>query len=439
MSETTIRVDNIGKLYRLGIAERHDTLRDSIVHTLGAPGRVWKRFSGRKPATNSEEWLWALRNVSFEVKRGELVGIIGRNGAGKSTLLKVLSRITAPTEGHADITGRIGSLLEVGTGFHPELSGRENIFLNGAILGMRKAEIARKFDEIVAFSEVEKFIDTPVKHYSSGMYMRLAFAVAAHIETEILMVDEVLAVGDAEFQKKCLGKMSEVTKAGRTVLFVSHNMGAISKLCNRAILLERGEVKQMGNTLDIVRAYYTKALSSIEIDAQRFQGTLSDSVEFQRLSIGNDDLTNTRFIRPAKPILLSLAGFCRREVPSFRTTLSLYREGIRLLTMHDVENPETLPIGPFRAIYEIPASFLRPGEYSVAVGGYRDGMNDWIWATDVSVFTVGEEWGEGYDPFNFGFVNLRQCGTRVTGDQAISEPYVNADGLGKYRSASEIA
>ena len=192
MSETAIRVENIGKLYRLGASEQHSTLRDSIVHTLGAPRRAWNRLAGRKPMPSPEEWLWALRNVSFEVKRGELVGVIGRNGAGKSTLLKVMSRITAPTEGYADITGRVGSLLEVGTRFHPQLSGRENIFLNGAILGMRKVEIARKFDEIVAFSGVEKFIDTPVKHYSSGMYMRLAFAVAAHIETEILLVDEVL-------------------------------------------------------------------------------------------------------------------------------------------------------------------------------------------------------------------------------------------------------
>jgi lipopolysaccharide transport system ATP-binding protein len=243
MSETAIRVENIGKLYRLGASEQHSTLRDSIVHTLGAPRRAWNRLAGRKPMSSPEEWLWALRNVCFEVQRGELVGVIGRNGAGKSTLLKVLSRITAPTEGYADITGRVGSLLEVGTGFHPELSGRENIFLNGAILGMRKVEIARKFDEIVAFSGVEKFIDTPVKHYSSGMYMRLAFAVAAHIETEILLVDEVLSVGDAEFQKKCIGKMGEVTRAGRTVLFVSHNLNAVEQLCHRVIMLEGGRIK----------------------------------------------------------------------------------------------------------------------------------------------------------------------------------------------------
>jgi len=246
MSETAIRVENIGKLYRLGATERYSTLRDSIMRALAAPSRLWERFSDRKSAPNPEEWFWALSNVSFEVKRGELLGIIGRNGAGKSTLLKILSRITTPTKGHAEITGRVGSLLEVGTGFHPELTGRENIFLNGAILGMRRNEIARKFDEIVEFSGVEKFLDTPVKHYSSGMYMRLAFAVAAHIDTEILLVDEVLAVGDAEFQKKCLGKMGEVTKSGRTVLFVSHSMAAIQRLCNRVILLSGGSIELDG-------------------------------------------------------------------------------------------------------------------------------------------------------------------------------------------------
>ena len=216
---------------------------------------MWRRLLRRKLAPRPEEWLWALRNIAFEVERGELVGVIGRNGAGKSTLLKILSRITAPTEGRAEITGRVGSLLEVGTGFHPELSGRENIFLNGAILGMHKVEIVRKFDEIVAFSEIEQFLDTPIKHYSSGMYMRLAFAVAAHLETEILIVDEVLAVGDAEFQKKCLGKMEDVSRGGRTVLFVSHSMPAIQRLCRRGILLSKGRIEFDGPVNDVVERY----------------------------------------------------------------------------------------------------------------------------------------------------------------------------------------
>ena len=230
--------------------ERYSTLRDQV--------HKWTSLRGllrRAKRAEHRPLFWALKDVSFEIERGEVVGIIGRNGAGKSTLLKILSRITEPTEGEVDIHGRVGSLLEVGTGFHPELTGRENVYLNGAILGMRRAEIARKFDEIVAFAEVEKFIDTPVKHYSSGMYMRLAFAVAAHLEPEILIVDEVLAVGDAEFQKKCLGKMGEVAKVGRTVLFVSHNMEAVSQLTKSVILLEGGRVLFNGPTPESIARY----------------------------------------------------------------------------------------------------------------------------------------------------------------------------------------
>lgn len=246
MSDVAIRVENLGKQFRLGQSQvPYRTLRESIA-SLGKR----KRFGS--------ETFWALRDVSFEVKRGEVVGIIGRNGAGKSTLLKLLSRITEPTTGAIDIYGRVASLLEVGTGFHPELSGRENIFLNGAILGMKRREIAKKFDEIVAFAEVEKFIDTAVKHYSSGMYLRLAFAVAAHLEPEILVVDEVLAVGDAAFQKKCLGKMEDVAIQGRTVLLVSHNLSVIESLCQWGILLRQGIVENRGDLKQIIAQYTTQ-------------------------------------------------------------------------------------------------------------------------------------------------------------------------------------
>lgn len=239
-----IKVENLSKQYRIGARQAaYSTLRDSITETLRAPFG-WLRRNG----SHEDNTIWALKDVSFEVMPGEVVGVIGRNGAGKSTLLKILSRITEPTTGQVDLYGRVGSLLEVGTGFHQELSGRENVYLNGAILGMRRGEIEQKFDEIAAFAEIEKFIDTPVKHYSSGMYMRLAFAVAAHLESEILIVDEVLAVGDAKFQKKCLGKMQEVGQAGRTVLFVSHNMAAVQKLCDRVILIGRGQVEYDGET-----------------------------------------------------------------------------------------------------------------------------------------------------------------------------------------------
>lgn len=249
MSALAVRVSGLGKQYRIGALyeQRYRTLRDSITD----------RFQGHSE-NHSPEYFWALREVSFDVKKGQALGIIGRNGAGKSTLLKLLSRVTEPTEGLAEIHGRVGSLLEVGTGFHPELTGRENIFLNGAILGMKRTEIARKFDEIVAFSEVEQFIDTPVKRYSSGMYLRLAFAVAAHLEPEILVVDEVLAVGDAEFQRKCLGKMSDVAQEGRTVLFVSHNMSAVLRLTDEAIVLDKGQIILRAPTAEAVDFYLSR-------------------------------------------------------------------------------------------------------------------------------------------------------------------------------------
>jgi lipopolysaccharide transport system ATP-binding protein len=250
MSDTVIRVENLSKRYVLGQSqESYSTLRDRLAH------KAKNVFQSRSDRKSQVDEFWALQDVSFEIKQGDRVGIIGRNGAGKSTLLKILSRITEPTAGRIGIQGRVASLLEVGTGFHPELTGRENIYLNGAILGMSKAEIQRKFDEIVAFAEVEKFLDTPVKRYSSGMYVRLAFAVAAHLEPEILVVDEVLAVGDALFQKKCLGKMHEIGKEGRTVIFVSHNMAAINALCGRGILLHQGSLVHDGTTEDCVAAY----------------------------------------------------------------------------------------------------------------------------------------------------------------------------------------
>ncbi len=267
MSDIAIHCEGLSKQYRIGQREVYRTLRDTLTDAMYAPFRRIR--SAFQPSSlpafqppNGDNTIWALKDVSFEIKRGEVVGVIGRNGAGKSTLLKILSRITEPTEGVADIHGRVASLLEVGTGFHPELTGRENIYLNGAILGMKRVELDRKFDEIVAFAEVEKFIDTPVKHYSSGMYVRLAFAVAAHLEPEILLVDEVLAVGDATFQKKCLNKMQDVGRHGRTVLFISHNMPAITRLCPRTILLNEGRVVSDGPSHQVVSVYLQSSVGT---------------------------------------------------------------------------------------------------------------------------------------------------------------------------------
>ena len=275
MSDLAVRADILGKRYRIGAVEqRHNTLRDLIAETARRP---WRSLGGlihprRNSGRSRKEWVWALKDVSFDIRRGEVVGIIGRNGAGKSTLLKVLTRITEPTEGYAEIHGRVGSLLEVGTGFHPELTGRENIFLNGAILGMKRSEIARKFDEMVAFAETERFIDTPVKHYSSGMYLRLAFSVAAHLEPDILLVDEVLAVGDAAFQKKCLGKLGGAASEGRTVLFVSHNLGQLRRLCQRGVLLSQGKCRDIGSIDDVIISYQKSMLDSTPEESDQTDG-----------------------------------------------------------------------------------------------------------------------------------------------------------------------
>jgi lipopolysaccharide transport system ATP-binding protein len=277
MSEVVIRAEHLSKRYVLGQREQYRLLRDTITEAAARPFAHLRNFrSGkngdRTVARQDHETIWALNDVSFEITRGEIVGIVGPNGAGKSTLLKILSRITKPTKGHVEIEGRVGSLLEVGTGFHAELSGRENIYLNAAILGMRKLEVARKFDEIVSFAEIEKFIDTPVKRYSSGMYVRLAFAVAAHLETEILVVDEVLAVGDAQFQKKCLSKLRQVGTDGRTILFVSHNMAAVRGICETGFQLDRGGIVGSGEINDVIDRYLAQVItrSFVEVETPSF-------------------------------------------------------------------------------------------------------------------------------------------------------------------------
>ena len=296
MSKPIIQVENLSKQYRIGAREEaYSTFRESLTGAIKAPFQRLRR-NGSTP----DDTVWALKDVSFEVQPGEVVGIIGRNGAGKSTLLKVLSRITEPTTGSIKLYGRVASLLEVGTGFHPELTGRENIYLNGAILGMARTDIARQFDAIVDFAEVEKFIDTPVKRYSSGMYLRLAFAVAAHLEPEILVVDEVLAVGDAVFQKKCLGKMGDVAKEGRTVLFVSHNMTAVQTLCSKAIQLKHGEVQHSGTTNQVINNYLTREVRNLhkkewsKQDAPGNEAVRIKSIKLVPRYIENEDIIDVR-------------------------------------------------------------------------------------------------------------------------------------------------
>lgn len=321
MSDIAIRVENLGKMYHIGALQQagsaytYKSLRDSIANMASAPFRAARALVGGKhaPRQPKDETIWALKDVSFEVKRGEILGVIGRNGAGKSTLLKVMSRITEPTVGRAEIYGRVGSLLEVGTGFHPELTGRDNVFLNGAILGMKRVEIARQFDEIVAFAEVERFIDTPVKHYSSGMYLRLAFAVAAHLEPEILIVDEVLAVGDAEFQKKCLGKIQDVSEGGRTVIFVSHQVTAVQRLCTRAILMNGGQIQVSGDVNSVLDVYLMGSRANSQ---ERLQFELADGeCRIASWDIIDEDgsLLHSCIARQTVRFLIKIRS--RREIP----------------------------------------------------------------------------------------------------------------------------
>jgi lipopolysaccharide transport system ATP-binding protein len=334
MNDIAIRVENLSKKFRIGAPKNNRNLREVLIDGFKPPFRLVSRLLHGQGAGAAElnRTIWALKDVSFEIRRAEVVGIIGRNGAGKTTLLKILSRITDPTVGRAEIYGRVSSLLEVGTGFHPELTGRDNIYLSGAILGMKKAEIDRKFDEIVAFSEIEKFIDTPVKRYSSGMYVRLAFAVAAHLEPEILLVDEVLAVGDAAFQKKCLGKMGEVTKEGRTILFVSHNMGAIIQLCPSSIVLKQGEVLMKGPSRAVVEQYLADLSSGNTVDLERVQERSGDGrLRFTASYLRNESgkLTDNPISGHAVEIVMEFRA--NDDLSSVQFMLTIYsRSGIAI-------------------------------------------------------------------------------------------------------------
>jgi lipopolysaccharide transport system ATP-binding protein len=363
---TIIRVENLGKQYRLGGPQAaYSTLRETLVGAARAPLRWAQR--GKPPAA----MVWAVRDVSFEVKPGEIVGIIGRNGAGKSTLLKMLSRITEPTTGAIDLYGRVGSLLEVGTGFHPELSGRENIYLNGAILGMLRTEIARKFDEIVAFAEVEKFIDTPVKHYSSGMYLRLAFAVAAHLEPEILIVDEVLAVGDARFQRKCLNKMQDVGQQGRTVLFISHSMAAITRLCQRAILLNEGQVIADGPSDRVVSTYLHSGLGTAAErawdDPRKAPG--NEVARLRRVRVHAADGRTAEAIDIRQPVGLTMEFDVLQSGHALVPNFALYNEeGVLLFIAIDSDptwRGRERTVGRHTSTAWIPGNFFAEGSLTV--------------------------------------------------------------------------
>ena len=415
MSDIAITVEGLSKRYRIGARqEGYKTLREKVNDLALTPFRGARTLLGRngraRDSGNSGTYnrqsairnlqsstIWALKDVSFKVKRGEVVGIIGLNGAGKSTLLKVLARITEPTTGAVDIYGRVGSLLEVGTGFHPELTGRENIFLNGAILGMRKTEIVRKFDEIVAFAEVEKFIDTPVKHYSSGMYVRLAFAVSAHLEPEILLVDEVLAVGDARFQKKCLGKMGDVAREGRTVLFISHNMTAIQGMCTRVIWLESGSVAAEGAPRGVVTKYLKTSFSTM---SQRVwdnpaSAPGNEKVRLHQACVRPVDRAYSDELTVRTPLVMEFEYWNLAPGAQLSLSLVLYNdEGIALFNTLPIDEPvwhgKPFPAGLFRSACYVPGDLLNDGTYRVQLYVVQDQSVAIFRADDILVFDVLE-------------------------------------------------
>ena len=367
---TVIHAEKLSKRYRIGELERYHALRDVLTRALRSP------FSFRRRPHH--ETFWAVQEVSFDVRQGEVLGLIGRNGAGKTTLLKILSRITRPTSGWAEIHGRVGSLLEVGTGFHPELTGRENTLLSGAILGMSRREITRNFDQIVAFAELEKFIDTPVKHYSAGMYVRLAFAVAAHLEPEILLVDEVLAVGDLEFQKKCLGKMSEVSKGGRTIVFISHQMGQIRRLCERVIWVDHGIIKKDGPTLDVVSSYETAATERSVGTVQH--KTFGRGIQFLKWELLVDNGAPSNVLQHFGPFSFRVVVHLPEAIRKGNYAIQLCEASGQII-WHGSIGLSTMAAGTFEVLHNLPTLPIKPGTYNWRAAVY-DGhkWSDVWWA-----------------------------------------------------------
>lgn len=377
MSDIAIRAEKLSKLYRVGQYVGYRTLRETLANAFSAPFRHLRSTSASPRSEHhnlDSEYIWALKDVSFEVKHGEAVGIIGLNGAGKTTLLKVLCRITEPTEGYAEIYGRVGSLLEVGTGFHPELTGRENIYLNGAVLGMKKKEIDRKFDEIVEFAEVEKFIDTPLKRYSTGMQVRLAFSVAAHLEPEILLVDEVLAVGDIGFQKKCLGKMEDVTRGGRTVLFISHNMGMITTLCEKAILLMEGHIDSMGPAEQVVSRYLAQFNANAGLHKEwSFEEALGgEYVKLKAIKITDGRGIGKPYFSTTEPIFIAIDYWVLHDDIPVNVGYAVFDERVNLIFgSGNFKETRARPIkksGIYRSKCTIPGNLLNSGRHTLSVG-----------------------------------------------------------------------
>ena len=398
---TLIQVDNLSKQYRLGLVGA-STFKDPFLRIGSENDRTIK---------DESKFVWSLKDINFDINQGDIVGVIGRNGAGKSTLLKILSKVTAPTTGSVKVKGRIASLLEVGTGFHPELTGKENIYLNGAILGMRKHEITRKLDEIIAFAGVEKYIDTPVKRYSSGMYVRLAFAVAAHLESEILIIDEVLAVGDADFQKKCLGKMGDISKSdGRTILFVSHNMPSISTLCNRAILLKNGMVSLDSNVAECISGYFGGAIknNSIQFDSIKYR----DVFLLKSISIKNDNEQSVNYIIDSKVVVLETDFFLEDSSSSYHITYHLFNEfGEGIMSFSHPEHQ--ILNGDNKLVFYFSPLFFQSGTFYLHFYLIKNGLEAVIIEKDIFSFCVTD--------------GSRQLGVYMGREPGFIRPLINSE------------
>lgn len=415
MTKPVIKVEHLSKYYRLGLIGA-GTLREDV-------NRMIDRLRGKKEhvdpthgyLTGREQGeIWALNDVNFEVGKGEILGVIGRNGAGKSTLLKVLSRITAPTSGRIKIKGRVGSLLEVGTGFHEELTGRENAYLNGAILGMTRQEVSDKLDEIIEFAEMNQFIDTPVKRYSSGMRVRLAFSVAAHLEPEILIIDEVLAVGDIEFQNKCIGKMESVAGHGRTVLFVSHNMNIVQNLCTRGIIIDHGTVKFDGGIQEATNLYMTNHGEALDIKNEKFRGVLQNKIRFNQLTVNGHDLVARVGTNPSQAITIALSGVNQTFIKDAEIFIAIFCDGYRLATMFDQETTTALAEGEFTSTFVIPPNLLQPGQYSLKIGAQSPRLKEWMISDFIGGFEVLARWDSLVQERKVGSINItNSAGTRT--------------------------
>lgn len=410
-----IEVRNLSKVYQLGsIGAR--SLREELERfwtRVRPAGRGRREEENTHGASRSPREFWALRDVSFAVPPGEVTGLIGRNGAGKSTLLKLLSRITQQTTGEITLRGRISSLLEVGTGFHPDLTGRENVFLNGAILGMSKAEIRRKFDEIVAFAEVEQFIDTPVKRYSSGMYVRLAFAVAAYLEPEILIIDEVLAVGDTAFQQRCIARMLHLVRQGRSMLIVSHNMGVIRQLAPRTLVLENGSVAFYGDTNEAIGKYESSVARQGAVTEIAAKGPLASSLRIERLEVCGSKSNIASTLLPAEAIELRVHASSTRADRKVRVNIGLSTAGVRLCTMADTPDYRSIPPGGSISTFRLPPDFLRPGVYSLSVGVSTENTADeWLWAEDCLSFEIAAVWNATTEKAYLGLITPQLASSR---------------------------